>query len=152
MGFYRNLLMHYTDADCTTKVAARQIINVGVKDPPISPKAAYELLLEHRRKHINFVKILKELEYAPGRKALLNILPICMISLQIVCPALASDIAKLQADFVHRYQVGAAMFYVSTSNVEGLSIIVKEDDRLRWDKHWRAKDEALKGRFGRTRF
>ena len=35
------------------------------------------------------------------------------------------------------------MFYVSTCNVEGLSANVKDEDRLGWDKHWRAKDEAF---------
>ena len=86
---------------------------------------------------------MKELEYALGRKALLNIPLIRMISLQVVRPALASDIAKLQADFVHGYRAGAAVFYVSISNVEGLSATVKEDDCLGWDKHWRAKDEGF---------
>ena len=76
------------------------------------------------------MQILKELEYAPDGKALLNIPLIRMISLQVVRLALASDIAKLQADFVHGYQARVAMFYMSTSNVEGLSVTVKEDDRL----------------------
>ena len=87
--------MHYTDANCTTKVAARSTINIDVNDPPIGPKATYKLILEHRRKCVNSVQILKELEYAPGGKALLNILLIRMISLQVVRLALASNIAKL---------------------------------------------------------
>ena len=52
------------------------------------------------------MQILKELEYAPGGKALLNIPLIRMIFLQVVRPALANDIAKLQADFVHGYRAG----------------------------------------------
>ena len=87
--------MHYTDADCTIKNVARPTVNVSVNDPPIGPKATYELILEHRRKRVNSVQILKELEYARGGKALLNILLIRMISLQVVRPTLASDIVKL---------------------------------------------------------
>ena len=121
--------------------------NVGVNDLPIGPKATYELILEQRRKHVNFVQILKELEYAPGGKALLNIPLICMISLQVVCPPLASDIAKLQADFIHGYRVKGAVFYVSTSNVEGLSIIVKENDWMRWNNTSKLRMKYLKGRF-----
>ena len=138
-----NTIISWTkDADCGTEVAARPT-NVGVNDPPIGPKAAYELILEHRRKRVNFVQILKELEYAPGGKALLNIPLVPMISLQVVHPALASDIAKLQANFVHGYRAEAAVFYVSTCNVEGLSANVKDEDRLGWDEHWQAKDEAF---------
>ena len=82
------------------------------------------------------MQILKKLKYAPGGKALLNIPLVRMISLQVVCPALASDIAKLQADFVLGYRARAAVFYVSTCNVEGLSTNVKDEDRLGWDEHW----------------
>ena len=81
------------------------------------------------------MQILKELEFALGGKALLNIPLVRMIFLQVVRPTLASDIAKLQADFVHGYRAGAAVFYVSTCNVEGLSANVKDKDRLGWDEH-----------------
>ena len=67
-----------------------------------------------------------------------------MISLQVVRPALASNIAKPQADFIHRYHIGAAVFYLSTRNVEGKLVCIIDDDRANWNKHWRAKDKALK--------
>ena len=89
------------------------------------------------------MQILKRLEFAIDGKALLNIPLLCMISLQVVSPALVSDIAKLQADFVHGYQIGATVFYVSMTNVEGVSVFVTHDDRFKWDVHWRAKDEVF---------
>ena len=52
-----------------------------------------------------------------------------MISLQVVRPALAMDIEKMKADFIHGYQPGAAVFYVSTTNIQGTERIVSDEDR-----------------------
>ena len=46
--------------------------------------------------------------------------PLCrMISLQVVRPALAMDIEKMKANFIHGYQPGATVFYMSTTNIQG---------------------------------
>ena len=61
-----------------------------------------------------------------------------MIGLQVVRPALAIDIEKIKADFIHGYR--AAVFYISTTNIQGNSRDVTDDDRLSWNSHWRWKD------------
>ena len=58
-----------------------------------------------------------------------------MIGLQVVPPALAIDIEKMKADFIHGYRPGAAVFYVSTMNIQGNSRDVTDDDRLLWNCH-----------------
>jgi hypothetical protein len=58
-----------------------------------------------------------------------------MISLQVVRPALTNDVKKLQADFVHGYRVGASVFYVSVTDVEGHQRDVTDEERGCWDDH-----------------
>ena len=62
--------------------------------------------------------------------------PLCrMISLQVVRLALAMDIKKMKADFIHGYQPGAIVFYESTTNIQGTERIVSDEDRLSWNAH-----------------
>ena len=71
-------------------------------------------------------------------------IPLCrMIGLQVVRPALAIDIEKMKADFIHMYRPGAAVFYVSTTNIQGNLRDVTDDDCLSWNCHWR-KDMEFK--------
>ena len=58
-----------------------------------------------------------------------------MISLQVVRPALAVDIEKMKADFIHGYRPGAAIFYVSTTDFGGLERVVTDADRQSWDDY-----------------
>ena len=46
----------------------------------------------------------------------------------------------LEADFVHGYREGAAVFYVSTTDEQGVVHNVSDDDRQSWSVHWRAAD------------
>ena len=63
-------------------------------------------------------------------------IPLCrMIGLQVVHPALAIDIEKLKADFVHGYCPSAAVFYVSITNFVGSEREVLSEDRTLWDRH-----------------
>ena len=67
--------------------------------------------------------------------------PLCrMISLQVVRLALAMDIEKMKADFIHEYRPGAAVFYVSTTNIQGTERTVSDEDLLSWNAHWRRKN------------
>ena len=50
----------------------------------------------------------------------------------------------MKADFIHRYRPGAAVFYVSTMNIQGNSRDVTDEDRLVWNFHWRRKDMEFK--------
>ena len=67
--------------------------------------------------------------------------PLCrMISLQVVRPALAMDIEKMKADFIHGYRPGAIVFYVSTTNIQGTEQSVSDEDHMSWNAHWRRKN------------
>ena len=50
----------------------------------------------------------------------------------------------MKADFIHGYRPGAAVFYVSTTNIQGNLRDVTDDDRLSWNCHWRRKDMKFK--------
>ena len=88
------------------------------RDPVTPPPSenAYDVVLGHRRLRVNSVQLLNTmLAYCNG-KAEMNIPLVQMLSLQVVQPALAIDIEKMKADFIHGYRPGAAVFYVSTLN------------------------------------
>ena len=67
-----------------------------------------------------------------------------MISLQVVWPALESDIEKMKANFIHGYQPGAAVFYVSTTNIQRTKQDVSDEDHLTWNAHWKRKNLEFK--------
>jgi hypothetical protein len=114
-----------------------------VKEPEIEPVLdvieplnAYELILEHRRQRFNSIEVLKKLEFPKGGKAHIDV-PLCrMKSLQVVWPTLTNDILNLQADFVHGYRDGAAVFYISLTDEYGNGSFVTNTDRQMWDPHW----------------
>ena len=78
-----------------------------------------------------------------GGRAMMDI-PLCrMIGLQVVRPALAVDIEKLKADFVHGYHPSTAVFYVSITNFMGSEREVLSEDRALWDWHWQRRDREF---------
>ena len=101
---------------------------------------AFNVVLGYQRLRINSIDILRRCQILGGRKSQMEI-PLCrMIRLQVVRPTLAMDIEKMKADFIHEYHPGAAVFYVSTTNIEGNSRDVTNEDRSAWNFHWRRKD------------
>jgi hypothetical protein len=63
--------------------------------------------------------------------------PLCrMVAMPIVRPTLSSDLASLEADFVHGYREGAAMFYLSTTNEGGVVEKVTDEDLQSWGPLW----------------
>ena len=66
-----------------------------------------------------------------------------MISLQVVCPALAVNIEKMKAYFVHGYRPGAVVFYVSTTDFSGIKRAVTHADRKAWDVQWKKRDKEF---------
>jgi hypothetical protein len=59
-----------------------------------------------------------------------------MVAMPIVRPTLSSDLALLEADFVHGYREGAAVFYLSTTNEGGLVEKVSDEDLQSWGLLW----------------
>jgi hypothetical protein len=53
-----------------------------------------------------------------------------------VRPILAHDIKRLEAEFIHGYQPGTPVFYVSITNKHGEERFVKDEDSSKWDPHW----------------
>jgi hypothetical protein len=49
-------------------------------------------------------------------------------AMPIVRPTLSSDLASFEADFVHGYWEGAAVFYLSITNEGGLAEKVTDED------------------------
>ena len=66
-----------------------------------------------------------------------------MVSLQVVRPALAIDIEKMKADFVHGYRPGAAVFYVSTTDFSSIERTMTNTDRNAWDAQWQKQDKEF---------
>jgi hypothetical protein len=103
---------------------------------PLEPVSTYKVVLKYQKKQFNLVQVLLKLEYPKGGKAYMDIPLYRMKPLQIVQPALQNDILKLQADFVHEYQAGAAVFYVLLTYEHGKRFDVIVDDRAQWYEHW----------------
>ena len=96
---------------------------------------AFDVVLGYRRLRVNSIDILHRCQILGGRKSQMEI-PLCrMIGLQVVRSALAIDIEKMKADFIHGYHPGAVVFYVSTTNIQGNLRDVTNDDRLSWNCH-----------------
>ena len=89
---------------------------------------------------MNSVEILQNCQILKGGKAQMDVPFYRMITLQVVRPTLAMDIEKMKADFIHRYRPGAAVFYVSTTNIQGTKRTVSDEDRRSWNAHWRRKN------------
>ena len=79
------------------------ITGAGIEacEPRLNSSEAYALVLGHRQFCVNSVQILQKAQAIQGGLSQIDI-PLCrMISLQVVCPALAVDIEKMKADFIH---------------------------------------------------
>ena len=104
------------------------------------PENEFDVVLRHRRLRVNSVEILQNCQILQGGKVQMDV-PLCrMISLQVVRLALAMDIEKMKADFIHGYRPEAAVFYVSTTNIQGTERTVSDEDRRSWNAHWRRKN------------
>ena len=100
----------------------------------------FDVVLGHKGLRVNSMEILQNCQILQGGKAQMDV-PLCrMISLQVVRLALAMDIEKMKADFIHGYRLGAAVFYVSTTNIQRNERSVSDEDRKSWNAHWRKKN------------
>ena len=113
---------------------------------PVTPppsENAYDIVLGHRRLRVNFVQLLNTMLAYRNGKAEMNIPLVQMLNLQVVRPALAIDIEKMKADFIHGYRPGAAVFYVSTLNFTDTERLVTADERAAWGPHWCQRDREF---------
>jgi hypothetical protein len=77
---------------------------------------------------VNSIATIEALRLKPSSLSRMMV-PLCrMVAMPIVRPTLSSDLASLEADFVHGYREGAAVFYLSTTNEGGLVEKVSDED------------------------
>jgi hypothetical protein len=71
------------------------------------------------RQKLNLVSTITSLRFQPVSSSRFCILLCRMFAMPMVRPTLASDLAKLEQEFVHGYKEGASVFYVTTNNEDG---------------------------------
>ena len=92
---------------------------------------------------LNSVATISRLRVQPFNSSRFNI-PLCrMLAMPMVRPTLASDLSKLEQEFVHGYREGASVFYVTLTDEEGNTHQVTEADKALWGPLWIAKNEEL---------
>ena len=99
---------------------------------------------EIRTRHkLNSVATITSLRFQPISSSRFCI-PLCrMLAMPMVRPTLASDLAKLEQEFVHGYREGASVFYVTTTNEDGKTQEVLEADKASWGPIWNAKNDVF---------
>jgi hypothetical protein len=70
-------------------------------------------------RNVNSIATIEDLRLKPSSLSRMAV-PLCrMVAMPIIRPTLSLDLASLEADFVHGYREGAAVFYLSTTNEGG---------------------------------
>jgi hypothetical protein len=95
------------------------------------------------RQKLNSVATITNLRFQPITSSRFFI-PLCrMVAMPMLRPTLASDLAKLEQEFVHGYREGASVFYVTTTNEDGKTMEVTEADKASWGPIWNAKNAVF---------
>jgi hypothetical protein len=95
------------------------------------------------RQKLNSVSTITSLRFQPVSSSRFCI-PLCrMLAMPMVRPTLASDLAKLEQEFVHGYREGASVFYVTTTNEDGKTQEVLEADKAAWGPIWNTKNDSF---------
>ena len=95
------------------------------------------------RQKLNSVATISSLRFQPLSSSRFCI-PLCrMLAMPMVRPTLASDLSKLEQEFVHGYREGASVFDVTITDEEGKSQEVMESDKASWGPIWNAKNDIF---------
>ena len=74
-------------------------------------------------------------------------IPLCrLVPMAMVRPTLASDIDKLEMEFVHGYDEGSRVFYVSLTNEIGETGIFSESEKAKWGPNWTSVNDLFNDR------
>jgi hypothetical protein len=85
---------------------------------------------------VNSIATIEALRLKPSSLSRMMV-PLCrLVAMPIVRPTLSSDLASLEADFIHGYREGAAVFYLSTTNKGGQVDKVTGGDFQSWGPLW----------------
>jgi hypothetical protein len=85
---------------------------------------------------VNSIATIEALRLKPSSLSRMMVPLYRMVAIPIVWSTLSSGLASLEADFVHGYWEGAAVFYLSTTN-EGVVVEkVTDEDLQSWGPLW----------------
>ena len=85
--------------------------------------------------------------WIPSKDASRFDIPLCrMPYMPLVRPTLATDIKKLETEFIHGYCLGAPVFYVSIYNEKGEEQSVTDEDKSNWGPHWTSVNEEFEAK------
>jgi hypothetical protein len=89
-----------------------------------------ELLADQIRvsRKVNSIATIEALRLKPSSFSRMMVPLYRMVAMPIARPTLSSDLASLEADFVHGYREGPVVFYLSTTNEGGLVEKVYDED------------------------
>jgi hypothetical protein len=103
----------------------------------------------------NSIQCIKGMQILPKEVSRFDIPLYRMVYMLLVRPTLAHDIKRLEAEFIHGYQLGALVFYDSITNEHRDDKFVKDVDTSNWGLHWTSVNnefEAKLASFPHLRF
>ena len=97
----------------------------------------------HAQQKFNLVATITSLRFQPISSSRFSI-PLCrLLAMPMVRPTLASNLAKLEQEFVHGYRAGASIFCATTTNEDGQTQEVIEVDKAYWGPIWNVKNDVF---------
>lgn len=113
------------------------VVATAVEDP---------ILLEddiRKAQRLDTVSIISSLRITSSDLSRMKI-PLCrLIPMPMVRPTLSCDLKLLENQFIHGYEEGARVFYVSISNEEGQSGIFSATEKEEWGPLWNSVNDEF---------
>ena len=100
----------------------------------------------HNLQKANSIQCIEGMRLSPKEASRFDILLCRMIYMPLVCPTLAQDIKRLEAEFTNGYRPGASVYYVSTTNENGEERLVKDVDTSSWGPHWSSMNDEFEAK------
>jgi hypothetical protein len=94
----------------------------------------------------NSIQCIKAMRLLPKEASRFDILLYRMIYMPLVRPTLVHDIKRLEAKFICGYRPRTSVFYMSTSNKDGVEMLVKDVDTSNWGPHWTLVNEEFEAK------
>ena len=99
-----------------------------------------------RLQKVDSIQEIESMRISPKNASRFDI-PLCrMLYMPLVRPTLATDIKKLETEFIHGYRSGAPIFYVSICNEKEEKQSVTDKDKSNWDPHWTSINEEFEAK------
>jgi hypothetical protein len=100
----------------------------------------------HNLQKANSIQCIEGMRLSPKEASRFDI-PLCqMLYMPLVRPTLAHDIKRLEAEFTHGYRPGTSVFYVSTTNENGVERLLKDVDTRNWGPHWTSVNDEFEAK------